>query len=265
MNVGKIYGFISEKLWFFRTLVSKKKFKNGKIYKYRFCDELFIDEYDKYIQMKENLKSVKSDYWNSQSDYSLASYFNKRNEKAEIMIVESFLPRFNTKPVLMDLGCGAGHLSARLSSKVKEIDGYEYSKALYETAKLYEAEIKNAKFYQGDARYIEFERKYDGVLIQGMLMYMENEDDIYSVLKHVYECLNPGGYLCTRDTLNCEGKDVIYLVNLKNSYSAVYWSQEVYYKQFLKAGFTLVDEFLLDDLNSRRLHFIARGAIWKKA
>ena len=45
---------------------------------------------------------------------------------------------------------------------------------------------------------------------------------------------------------------------------SVYWNQDVYYEQFVEVGFELKKEFILIEVKTRRLDFVARGCIWKK-
>lgn len=124
----------------------------------------------------------------------------------------------------------------------------------------------NIKFFCSDARSIEYKKNYDAAMILGMLMYMENPEDIYTILKNLSENLKQDAYLVTKDTLNAENKDVVYMFNQKNGYKACYWSQNVYYEQFKKAGFQLEKEILLEDCiqKNKNMHFVARGGIWKK-
>ena len=76
--------------------------------------------------------------------------------------------------------------------------------------------------------------------------------------------MKPGAYMVTKDTLNCENRDVLYLFDKRNGYEGNYWSKERYYEQFKKAGFVLIDELLMDEVKTRHLHFIAQGAVWQK-
>ena len=57
-------------------------------------------------------------------------------------------------------------------------------------------------------------------------------------------------------------QDLMY--NKVSGYSGFYWSKELYYEQFHKAGFEMKQEILLDEVTSRRVDFIHIGNIWQK-
>lgn len=95
-------------------------------------------------------------------------------------------------------------------------------------------------------------------------MYIEDENDFCGILKNVHDNVAQNGYICTKDTLNCENKEKEFLYNKKTGYNSVHWSQDKYYEMFEKCGFELKKEILLDDVKTRRMHFVARGAIWQR-
>lgn len=260
--LSKIY----DSYWKLITKRKKELFAKGEILEYRYKNEIFCNGKDAFKSVVNKYKNKQLDsFWNNKKEYSLSDYFPQRYNKVGIMIFDRFLPLYkDKKPVLMDIGCATGEWTLRVANECKEIDGYEMSKELVETAKKMGQNIPNAHFYQANAKTMKFDKVYDGALIQGMLMYIDDLEVIYQILKNVYDHLKPGAYLCTRDTLNKEGKDVVFLYNFKTGYNGVYWSQSLYYKQYEKAGFKLVKQYLLDDVKTRRLHFIGRGAIWQK-
>lgn len=255
----------------FRTayweIISKKRkvlFERGDVEVYQFMDELFCDNKMSFDNLvASHSKNIKS-YWNKQETYSIKNYFPKTYTQIYNLIFDAFLPLFTEKPCLMDIGCASGEWTLKLASMCRAIDGYEYSQALVDTANSNSVDVENVHFYQSDAKNMYFTKMYDGALILAMLMYIDNSDDIYMILCNVYEHMSPGAYLCTRDTLNNEGKDVIYLFNKTNGYNAIYWSKDIYYEQFCKAGFIMKEEFVLGEVKTRRMNFIHYGNIWQK-
>lgn len=260
----KILHYMRKVFWVLYSYTKKERFKKGKSLSYRYMDEIFCDGKDEFEKIVKLYGQGKGDFWDKEKKYSLSTYYANRYSKAEKMIFNDFLPLYSQKPILMDVGCANGERTIGMSSYCNSIDGFEYSHGLVETANANSKQVENVHFYQKDARNMQLEKIYDGALIQGMLMYIDNEEDIYQILKNVFDNIIPGGYLCTRDTLNRENRKVIFLYNIKNGYNAVYWDKEVYYEQFHKAGFVLVNEYSLDEVKTRRMDFEAIGAIWQK-
>lgn len=263
-NFKDIKNRIRKVYWRVISKRNKRLFKRDKIAIYQYMDEIFCNGKESFDAVVNKYSGNVKEYWNCQNIYSLSDYFPDRHTNSGKMIFDNFLKLYKEKPILMDVGCASGEWTLRMASECKEIDGFEYSQNLVDTANEIGRTIENAHFYQADAKNMKLDKKYDGALIQGMLMYLDEENDIFKVLENVYKNLKPGAYLCTRDTLNQENKKVIFLYNKKNGYNGVYWNQKIYYEQFFKAGFILKEEILLDEVKTRRLDFIARGAIWQK-
>lgn len=245
------------------TSIAHKKFLKGKRKRYRYGDEIFCTT-------KEELKLIEKEYtnidfWKAQQNYTLSTIFPVRFLNQYKMIFEDFLPRINYKESeIIDIGCAAGEWTIKLSPYCKHIDGFEYSDNMCKTAINMWKDKKNVSFYQSDARSINYQKKYDAAMLLGILMYMEDFEDIYMILKNLHDNIKDNGLVVTKDTLNAEDKDVVYLFNRMNGYKGNYWSQEIYYKQFERAGFKIEKEILLEDVYGKNMHFISRGCIWKK-
>lgn len=242
----------------------KRLFEIGNKSIYQYESEIFCSNMDALLRVKDKYSGKITNYWSEQADYSLKEYFPERYENARKLIYDSFMTLLPDMPMLMDIGCAAGQWTLMVAPKCSVIDGFEYSERLVESAKQNGKDTPNANFYQADAKEMQLEKKYDGAMILGMLMYIENLDDIYMILKNVYDHLKPGAYMCTRDTLNNENKEVVYLFNKVNGYSSVYWSKEAYYEQFTRAGFVLKEEIKLEEVDTRYMSFIGMGDIWQK-
>lgn len=264
MFIRKVVRYLLNSSYDKFSAISKRQFSKRKYYRYR--DEIFFSDRSFRRELIDKY-SIQSDaFWENQQDYSISNHFMERYAKQFELVFEKFLPNISREATIADVGCAGGEWSFKVLPYVTKVEGYEYSEKLVETAKRNAKERKanNITFYCADARKAKFSSKYEGVMMLGMLMYIDNVEDIYKILVNVYNSLKQEAYLVTKDTLNCENEDVVFMLNRKNGYESVYWSKERYYEQFIRAGFVLVDELLLGEVSTRNMHFISQGAVWKK-
>lgn len=248
---------------------SKNLYDIGKKDTYTYLDEVFTknkETYDGLLKKYSYQKDAWQEYWNLQEIWSVKKFFPKTFKAAKQLLFEDFLSLYEEKPILMDIGCASGEWTLMVAPYCEKIAGYEYSQKMVDTAILEakNGEVKNVEFFQVDATTMELNCQYDGGMILAMLMYIDDINKIYKILKNVYSHLKPGAYLCTRESLNNENTDIVYLLNKKSGYTAFYWGKEVYYEQFRKAGFEMKKEVLLEEVSSRHLNFIHIGNIWQK-
>lgn len=256
---------------FYKTTSKRRKalFDNGKIDNYQYMDEVYTKDKEAYewlLHKNSYRKNVWQEYWDSQEIWSVKNYFPKTFDMAKKLVFEEFLSLYEVKPDLMDIGCASGEWSLMVAPYCERVCGYEYSQKMVNTANR-EAQkmgVKNVEFYQAEAATMDLSARYDGGMILAMLMYIDDKDRIAGILHNVYSHLKPGAFLCTRDSLNDEGVDVLYLLNKRNGYTAFYWSKDLYYEQFKIAGFEMKKEVILEKVTSRQLSFIHVGNIWQK-
>lgn len=248
-------------------LISKKKkrlFETSQVSTYQYMDEIFCSDKTSYDEVVRKYTSENESYWKKQTSFSLKTYFPQTHAEISKLLFDKFLPLFSEKPHILDIGCASGEWTLLMAPKCSQIDGYEYSQALVDTANEQKGSVENVCFYQADAKKLKVTEQYDGSTILAMLMYCDDINDVYSILKNLNDNLKSGAFLCTRDTLNDENKDVLYMLNKKTGYKSAYWSKALYYEQFRKAGFELVEEVKLGEVKTRRLSFTHIGDIWRK-
>jgi trans-aconitate methyltransferase len=88
---------------------------------------------------------------------------------------------------ILDIGCGTGHLTARLAEAGAELVGLDSSAAMLEQAR---ASYPRLLFVQGDARDFAFDRPFDAVFSNAALHWITEAG---SVVRCVHNCLRPGG------------------------------------------------------------------------
>lgn len=264
--------------WFFRVsiyyirflwshlvmCITYPQFLKGKRNYFCCVDEIFCSDKGKYKKIENKYVEKNKNYWKKQEDYTVEDYFPVLYENQKKMVLEIFLSALTKDSVVADIGCAAGEWTVQIAPHVARVDGYEYSQAMVEHAKKKWSAIENVSFTQADALKLSLKEQYDGVMLLGVLLYMEEADDIGRILQNVFESMKPGAILVTKDTLNWENKDVVYLYNRKTGYKAAYWSEDIYYEQFRKVGFVQKQEITLEAKRTGRTRYISRGGIWMK-
>jgi len=110
---------------------------------------------------------------------------------------------------ILDLGCGSGQLTFKISELAKEVIGIDKSQEMIAYAK---SKFKNLEFQVADATNFIFLKKFDAIFSNATLHWVKNYKD---VIKSMYENLNDQG----RIVLEFGGKgNVQTIVNqLRNS------------------------------------------------
>ncbi len=261
--VSRIKGFIRDLYWSGYSMITKDRFNKGKLHCYRYRDELFFDNKSVFDDAFEQLEK-EYEFWGNQSDYTLNTYFPERHDKRREMLFDSFLPLLGSNPVVMDVGCASGEWTSQVAPYCRFIDGFDYSQSLINSASEKYKDIHNVSFAQSDAINIVTDKVYDGIMMLGVLMYSNDSNDIFMIISNISRNLKKDGFLYASDTINLESKDVVYMFNKRTGYKASYFSKEVFFEQFKKAGLELVEESIFDEVKTRRMHFAGCGTIWRK-
>ena len=90
---------------------------------------------------------------------------------------------------ILDLGCGTGHLTGQIAAAGANSVGLDRSRAMLETAR---EEHPGCQFVRADARQFAFGRRFDAVLSNAALHWIE-ADEQDDVLSSVGAALSPGG------------------------------------------------------------------------
>ena len=111
----------------------------------------------------------------------------------EVDFIYEVLKLFNTAKVL-DLFCGTGRHSIELANRGCKPVGIEYNPEYLKLARE-QAKAKGVspEFIQGDVRYVDFGKRYDGAIIMFQSFgYFSDEED-RMLLEKVYNALNKSG------------------------------------------------------------------------
>lgn len=108
--------------------------------------------------------------------------------------------------IILDLGCGTGHLTNLIAEAGAEVYGIDSSAEMIEQARL---KYPALKFDVMDATNFKFEKKYDAVFSNAVLHWIPEKG---KVVECVFNCLKPGG----RFVAEFGGKD-----NVKNVITSI--------------------------------------------
>ena len=88
---------------------------------------------------------------------------------------------------VLDLGCGTGHLTARIASTGADVVGLDASLEMIDEAR---ETYPDVRFVHADARDFDFEEPFDAVFSNAALHWIADQD---AVLESVARALRPGG------------------------------------------------------------------------
>ena len=102
---------------------------------------------------------------------------------------ESLVELLDPKPgeCVLDLGCGTGHLTARIAESGAAVVGLDHSAEMLEQAR---AAYPRLEFVRGDARDFLFAEPFDAVFSNAVLHWIRPPE---AVVHRVHDALRPGG------------------------------------------------------------------------
>ena len=100
---------------------------------------------------------------------------------------------------VLEVGAGMGAVTGALARKAKKVDCIELSRRRSLVNAERHKDLDNIEIFVGNFRDIRIEKKYDAVVLIGVLeyavYYVGGEDPYETFLRKIAECLKPGGKL----------------------------------------------------------------------
>ncbi|MBD5143240.1 MAG: methyltransferase domain-containing protein [Ruminococcus sp.] len=125
-------------------------------------------------------------------EWNAILYDNKHDFVAEYgKDLLEFIPQ-DKKQVILDLGCGTGTLTAKLTDFCNQIIGVDSSQTMIAKARENLKNIENIKFQVCNALALPFEQEFDIVFSNAVFHWIANHD---MLLKNIYQALKPTGLL----------------------------------------------------------------------
>lgn len=120
--------------------------------------------------------------------------YKDKDYKKEVDYIDSLIKQHSSNKNLriLDIGCGTGIHANYLSEKGYHVTGIDFSKEMIEIAK--KNKKKNTDFYLADAKFFEFDTKFDIILsLFHVVSYQSKNEDILKMFSHVSKHLTTEG------------------------------------------------------------------------
>lgn len=151
----------------------------------------------------------------------------------ERVVVDRWFARLGPTASVLDLGCGAGAWTELFAQRYARVVGVDASTRMLATARQRLAGRDNVELVQGDALAVTLEGEFQGVLLGGLLTYLDRTDAV-TVLVRLGR-LAPHGRIILRESGIRSGVEVE-----TGSYQAVYRSLREYEVMAAEAGLRVV-------------------------
>lgn len=195
---------------------------------------------------EENLSAA--DIWNRIPQYNTTVQAPHISGHQRAMLEQRFIPYLTEKDRICDIGCASGEWCRFLSPHVQEIDGFDISKSMTDTAKALSADygFTNINYTCMDVSQNSPEGVYDAALMLGVGIFLE-EDRFKRLVESVSKIVKKGGYLAVRDTVTMYTGMDIWLVrkgtdHIFVDYRALYPQMKKYEENFTNNGFKIIEE-----------------------
>jgi 2-polyprenyl-3-methyl-5-hydroxy-6-metoxy-1,4-benzoquinol methylase len=162
------------------------------------------------------------------------------NNEALLPTLGEFISLLPQYPTVLDLGCGTGGESKRVSNLGADVIGIDLSK---ESIKYAQENVKNARFYVMNILDMKFEeQQFDGVFEAGVLFHF-NETEQRNILEDLHRYIKGNGlFLSYYPEGNFEGMDEFDIEGIKYRRYARRIPKQVWINTVELFGFELLKE-----------------------
>lgn len=225
------------------------------------------------IQYEEtqNFFKGRASKFNEENPYSVTMYQDNNPQLViernihEISVLKPLLD-LNEESSVLDIACGIGRWADSINENINKYCGIDFSPELIEIAHRRNRACEKKTFLVGAAnetkRVLEEnnQRKFNVVLLIGILMYL-NEDDVIDTLMQIVDVLEEHAVICVREPVGLDNRLTLknfYSQELNDNYNAIYRTRtelmNIFKNTLLKNGFEITKEgFLFEkaSLNNR--------------
>ncbi|MGB3734087.1 MAG: class I SAM-dependent methyltransferase [Ilumatobacter sp.] len=148
-------------------------------------------------------------------------------------VIDRWFANLGPSAALLDIGCGAGAWTARFAAQYARVVGVDASAGMLDAARRRLAGHDHVELVEGDALTVPLDGDFDGVLVGGLLMYLDRAD-AESLLRRLSR-LAPNGRIILRESGVRSGVEV-----KTGEYQVVYRSVDEYRSIARDAGLRVV-------------------------
>lgn len=209
---------------------------------------------------KKYEKTKEHSFYEDVTDWSYENVMPVRYKNQMEFLQEDFIPLLKKTDALCDFGCASGEFSFMMLPYVNEVDGYDFSEKMIETAqkKAHEKNLENIRFRFGNATDKKLDKQYDAFSLLGVLCYIFDDALCQKAVYCISDHLKTGGYCVYKDNSNGTKND-FFVSNPLNDYQCAVRSRKKIFSFFKNAGFKLVktrdlDRFDVNTENGKKLY-----------
>lgn len=151
----------------------------------------------------------------------------------EGVVIDRWFADLGSSAAVLDIGCGAGAWTARFADQYARVVGVDASAGMLDAARRRLADTDNVDLVHGNALTVPLEGSFDGVLVGGLLMYLDRAD-AGALLERLSQ-LAPDGRIILRESGVRSGVEV-----KTGEYQVVYRSVQEYQAIAADAGLRVV-------------------------
>ena len=200
------------------------------------------------VQSNERVIDVKTveKYFDETQNIIFSDTYARKEESILLPIITNFSPKS-----VLDLGCGNGRYSKLLHPQVEEYIGVDLSNNFIKELKN-SNKIKKFDFIHSPANKFKINRKFDLILMIGLVTYM-NDNEILEMNLNTINHLNNNGVLIVRNVRHSNNSrsffddswNILNFFIKKPSYQIIRRPESEFLKLF--SDFTLVDKHSITD------------------
>lgn len=145
------------------------------------------------VMITNNKQWYEQLFENSSNQYENENF--TKGTKGEVDFLEQEFG-FNKNAKILDVGCGTGRHSIELAKRGYKPEGFDLSENQLAKARENAAKANvEIKFFQADARTLNFKEKYDYAIMmcEGSFPLMETDEMNFEILSNLYKSVKPGG------------------------------------------------------------------------
>ena len=114
--------------------------------------------------------------------------------------------KINSNDRVLDIGCGPGSISIPLSFICKEVSIVDHKDVLLRLKNKYNG-LDNLEYIDGDFININFDKKFNKIIIYSVLHYLENHNTVINFVLKAVSMLEVGGAILLGDIPNISKKE----------------------------------------------------------